>query len=110
MQHRLLAESALTLTKAIEFDQNMETADCNARALKGSKPAISKINSRQIKGSNTSQLCYRCGKPNHSNSDCRFNEVDVTRVERRAILHQLAGPNQRAMPIPQLEEQETIWY
>ena len=76
MQRRLLAESDLTLTTAMEFAQGMETADSNTRAMKGTEPAIKNIKKKTAKAANPARTCYRCGKTNHSADDCRFKEAD----------------------------------
>ena len=72
MQRRLLAETDLTLTKAMELTQSMEAADRNSRAFKATEPTIKKISSRQPQHPRPQQPCSRCGKTGHKAPDCRF--------------------------------------
>lgn len=44
IQRRLLAESDLTLTRALELAQGMEAAEKNAKSLKGTVPAVHNVN------------------------------------------------------------------
>lgn len=54
MQRRLLAESELSFTKAMELAQSTETAERNTRAFKGTDQAVIKKNSRQTQSTPTS--------------------------------------------------------
>ena len=74
MQRRLLAETELTLKRAMEIAQGMEAAESNTRALKASNPSIKSIQSKRRPQPN--QPCYRCGKSNHSAADCRFKDAE----------------------------------
>ena len=74
MQKRLLTEEDLTLTKAVDLAQSMETAERTTKAFKGPEPSIRKIKSPQ--GGKRLQPCYRCGKTNHTSADCRFKEAE----------------------------------
>ena len=71
MQRRLLAETELTLKRAMEIAQGMEAAESNTRAL---NPSIKSIQSKRRLQPN--QPCYRCGKSNHSAADCRFKDAE----------------------------------
>ena len=86
-QKRLLSERELTLDKALQISQSMETVDVNACALRGSESGIhqlSKGGSRSTSSSKSQkghqaqtlvqqgQECYRCGSQDHVASHCRF--------------------------------------
>ena len=76
MQRRLLAETDLTLTKAMELTQSMEAADHNSRAFKATEPTIKKISSRQPQRTRPQQPCCRCRKSGHKAPDCGFKDAD----------------------------------
>ena len=63
IQKRLLSEPDLTLVKA------MEAADQTAKALKGTEAVVQKVTSSKPSS------CYRCGRTNHTSSDCKFKDA-----------------------------------
>ena len=84
-QKRLLSEPDLTLDKALVLAQSLETADVNAKTLRGHEPALRRLSqgsSRQHsapsrgKARPSSQQrgreCYRCGSRDHLAANCRF--------------------------------------
>ena len=83
-QKRLLAESDLTLAKAMSLAQGMEAASLNAQSLKGQDNPIHRtsMHGRQsyVKGppsdGDGNKLCYRCGRSNHTPADCRFRDAE----------------------------------
>lgn len=81
IQRRLLAESKLTLKRALEVAQGLETAAQNAQALQGTsqtamgltgpaQPEIHKISSQL-----QAIACFRCGKSNHIPAKCKFKDA-----------------------------------
>ena len=67
MQKRLLTELDLTLEKALQIAQGMEAADYSTKALK--EP----VTVAPVKVySQTKPWCYRCGKTDHNEKDCKF--------------------------------------
>ena len=69
IQKRLLSEPDLTLIKAMQIAQGMEAADQTAKALKGTEAVVQKVTSSKP------SLCYRCGRTNHTSSDCKFKDA-----------------------------------
>ena len=64
IQKKLLSEADLTLQRALEIAQGMESAERNTKALKQENWEVP-VNNVVLK-------CHRCGKSNHKPSDCRF--------------------------------------
>ena len=74
IQKCLLSEANLTLKRAMELSQGMETADKNLRALRGSEPAIKQVATRPSQ--TALQLkCSRCARNGHEPKDCRFRDA-----------------------------------
>ena len=79
IQQRLLAEKTLTLARAIELAQGMETAEKNAKELpQNDIPSAEKVN-RGAQGKNGKRkfegTCFCCGKSGHKRNDCRLKNV-----------------------------------
>ena len=91
IQRRLLAEVSLTLDKAHKLTQGMETAAQNMKELQGgttSAPArdkeASQYKGRQAKVTpqcrgKSDRTCFRCGKPGHVASKCKFKDAQCYR-------------------------------
>ena len=60
----------------MELAQAIEAAERNSKSLKGSEFAIRKLWGKPPPRARTQQLCYRCGKSNHSPTDCKFKDVE----------------------------------
>lgn len=69
IQRRLLAETELPLSKAMEMALSIEAADKNTRSLKGIEPAIKRIHGKPA-AVRPSQPCSRCGRSNHTPQEC----------------------------------------
>ena len=95
MQRRLLAETDLTLTKAIVLTQSMEAADHNSRAFKATEPTIKKISSRQPQCPNHNNPAVDAGKLAIKHRTAVSRMLTAMLVVRRATLLQLAGQNPR---------------
>ena len=74
IQRRLLAETTLTFTKALEIAQSMETAAKNTADLQGSVPTLSENSSVNKVTEEKKAECYRC-KGNHMPHKCRFKKA-----------------------------------
>ena len=72
IQKRLLAETNLTIGKAMALAQDMEATDRNTSLFKGMELAINKLGGRQSKGQGKQQPCSSCRKPNCAAPECRF--------------------------------------
>ena len=79
-RRKLLTEAKLTLAHAIELAQCMEQADKNSKAFKVTEASVQKLSSTPRKRGGAAprqrQRCYRCGRPNHQATACRF--IDST--------------------------------
>ena len=68
VRRRLVAEKDLTLTKALELSQAMETAAQHAKQLRENEPVSQVINKIRLKSqgpTTNARKCYRCGETNH---------------------------------------------
>ena len=74
IQRRLLAESDLTLTRALELAQGMEAAKRNAKSLEWVETVVHKMTATASRPS-TLRPCHRCGRSNHEAEDCCFHEA-----------------------------------
>ena len=79
IQKRLLSEAKLTLPKALEIAQGMETAAQKAKEFKESPSNVMQIRTprhpKQLKQQPTLVACYRCGRNNHRPPECRFRNA-----------------------------------
>lgn len=73
-QRRLLSENDLTFAKAFEITLNMETADRDARQLRGAESETVRAASVHKVKLQGARNCYRCKGKNHSN-ECHFKET-----------------------------------
>ena len=100
-QKRLLSEPELTLDKALQIAQSMETADVNACALRGSESGIHQMSKggarsappyRSQKGHQApapgqqGRECYRCGSTDHIASHCRFASFVCRKCQKKGHL------------------------
>ena len=85
-QKKLLTESDLTFTRAVEIALSMEAATTNTKQMHSSstpsasvqKPAeVCKVKSSSQK-KEASFRCYRCGNPDHRPSHCPSSKQNVT--------------------------------
>ena len=82
-QKQLLLEDQLTFTKAMEMAQNIESVDKQTLAIKNAATVPSGL-TNQV--SSLSATCYRCGKSNHTASQCCYKDVDCLKYGRRGRL------------------------
>ena len=73
-QKRLLAEPNLTLKKALEVAQGIEAAVRHSQAIQGRETAVQKLSLRPSQ-SEKRKSCFRCGRNNHDEQDCRFRKA-----------------------------------
>jgi len=69
---RCLAETELTLTKALDIAKGMEAADRNAQKLKGTEHNPYRVG----EVSAATNPCYHCASDRHKPKGCRFKEVE----------------------------------
>ena len=74
-QHHLLVESKLTLKRALEIAQNLETASQNAQALQGQPPVQPETVTHDIGKLTGTQTCFCYGKGSHPPAKCKFKEA-----------------------------------
>ena len=74
VQRRLLSETELTHTKAMEMAQAMEAAERNAKSFKGTEPSIHRFNAQP--SASEHPPCTRCGRKNHKPQDCHFKDAE----------------------------------
>lgn len=87
IQKRLLAETNLTLAKAVELATSMETASKNVTELQ--QGLVDPVHKMKIQPSGerpTAGGCYRCGGTTHNASDCRFMEAVCHTCHKRGHL------------------------
>ena len=80
VQHRLLMESELTFTKAVEMAQSMEAAAQDAREIQ-SKDATTTV--QAVAPQRRPQFaCYRCLGTGHAAEACRFKKTRCNKCRR----------------------------
>ena len=97
-QKRLLSERELTLDKALQIAHSMETADVNARALRGSESGIHQGGARLAppcksqKGHQApapgqqGRECYQCGSTDHIATHCHFASFVYRKCQKKGHL------------------------
>ena len=90
---RLLTETGLTFSKALEIAKSLETAAKDAQQLKGSEQTgtVHNVASRSPR----KEACYRCGRTNHRASDCKFKEAVCHNCGKRGHLKRRCKQPQR---------------
>ncbi len=90
-QRRLLSETDLTHTKAMELAQAIEAAEQNTKSFKPPEPSIHRISQRQSPNSREGhddrpssnsrerRPCFRCGRSNHDEVNCKFRDATCHR-------------------------------
>ena len=105
MQRRLLTEKELPLAKAMELAVGMKAAGRNAKSLnQGSEVAVHKLQTRRnvSKSQGTTRSltqsaapCYRCGRSNHHQNDCKFNEAECHFCHKKGHAHRPSLQNEK---------------
>ena len=98
IQRRLLSETALTYTKAMEIAQSMEAADRNSKAFKGVEHPVRKLHSNSSRSSDSQQACYRCNRPGHSASTCGFKDSECHACGKKGHIAPACQSKPRAQP------------
>lgn len=75
IQKRLLTEDKLTLAKAQEIAQGMETAARDAKQFKDPPPAVMNVTSANKASGSKRKSCYHCGRNKHAAHQCKFREA-----------------------------------
>ena len=76
--HRLLAESGLTLTRAIEITQSLETAAQSVQTLQGTLPLTripGTVTQPEVLKVRSTHPCFCYGKTNHAPAKCKFKDA-----------------------------------
>ena len=98
IQRRLLSETSLTYDKALEIAKAMEAADKDARAFKRTDTAVQKLGGgyfRKQKSLTPRQSCYRCGRPNHTPTECKFKDTQCRMCGKTGHIATACAPNWR---------------
>ena len=95
IQRRLLAETELPLTKAMEMALSMESADKNTRSFKGLESAIKRVHGKPPR---TAQPCSRCGKSNHTPSECKFKDAECHACGKKGHIAPVCRSKQQQQP------------
>ena len=100
IQRCLLSEKELTYTKAMDIAQAMEAADRNTRAFKPQQTQpILHMRNYHSPTQRERKACYRCGRTNHNEENCKFKESTCHRcgklghIARAWQNHQTLGEN-----------------
>ncbi len=88
IQKRLLAEVGLTLARAMEIAQGMETAEKNAKEFHAPSNSSATLEVLHLPGK-AKRKCYRCGRDHHE-KDCTFREATCHKCGK----HGLSGTTQ----------------
>ena len=83
IQKRLLSEPNLTLQRAVELSESLETAAKNAQELRSAKPSqetvlpgeVHTVGPPKRPAERPELTCYRCGKKGHTATKCRFKDA-----------------------------------
>ena len=83
IQTKLLSEADLTLERAVEIAQSLESAEKSSKKLQGEDhSSISRISHQSHKSHNKKQ-CYRCGEDSHASDSCRFRDAVCRKCHRK---------------------------
>ena len=101
IQQTLLSEKTLTLKKALDLAQGLETAAKNAKVLSQGEAAAASTSSETVnrvtgKGKSTSSkrqkftgTCFCCGKVGHRRAMCRFKDAVCHRCGKKGHLRKV---------------------
>ena len=106
-QKRLLLEDQLAFMKAMEMAQNIDLVEKQTLAIKNAATVPSGL-TNQV--SSLSTTCYRCGKSNHTTSQCHYKDVDCLRYGKRGHLKAVCrskGSMRGQPPVSSLHPRET---
>ena len=100
MQKRLLTESKLTLTKAIEIAQSLEAAEQNSQQIKEPLQEVLKVTQKTAAQQParwellqpTGYYCYRCGSTSHSAPTCRYKDCQCHKCKKKGHLAKVCQP------------------
>ena len=87
--------------------QNIESVDKETPAIKSAATVPSGL-TNQV--SSLSITCYRCGKSNHTTSQCHYKDVDCLKYGKRCHLKAVCcskGPMRGQPPVSSLHPSET---
>ena len=82
IQRRLLSESTLTYSKALEVARGMECADKDTKSFKSTDPLIKTIGAPPQKSTDRARNCYRCGRSNHTPANCKFKDARCLKCKK----------------------------
>ena len=100
VQKQLLAQTDLTLDKALQVAQGMEAAEKSTKALQDGDTSSSNLQINRTgpsRGSSRqpSKSCYRCGHTDHIATACRFQESTCNRCHKKGHLAKVCQSGQR---------------
>ncbi|KAL5496662.1 hypothetical protein EMCRGX_G012995 [Ephydatia muelleri] len=83
IQRRLLAESDLTLQKAMDIAVSMEVAEKSTRQLVQSEVKVQEIHGQRKGSDKFKKACWRCGQSSHPEDKCRFQALECFKCGRK---------------------------
>eukprot|EP00731_Ephydatia_muelleri_P016133 Em0009g557a len=83
IQRRLLAESDLTLQKAMDIAVSMEVAEKSTRQLLQSEVKVQEIHGQRKGSDKFKKACWRCGQSSHPEDKCRFQALECFKCGRK---------------------------
>ena len=104
-QHCLLAESKLTLKRALKITQSLETAVQNGQALQRQPPVQRGTVIHDIGKLTSTQTCFRCGKGSHPLAKCKFKETKCHQCGKVGHIK----PVRRSRPMDKANQTPTRW-
>ena len=109
IQKRLLSEVDLDLTRALSLAQGQEAADRNVKSLKGAEGDIKNVPKSaspprsappRHAAAAPKKPCYRCGRGNHTPSECRFREAECHNCGKKGHIAPVCRGSKQANAAP----------
>ena len=100
-RRKLLTESKLTFTHAIELAQCMEQADKNVKSFKGTEATVQRHSEGEAELTlRSTKPCYRCGHMNHEAATCRFIDATCNFCGKKGHIAPISASETERVPRP----------